>query len=205
MTRCGEAPRPRRGEGDHRHAPHEQAGPQIQSKLKVYAGPSTRTPRSSRFRSRSSRWPSDRAGRDDENVSNDRGRRRGDRRGASSPLARPSAESPRSSRSRPRACPDRARPSRSRPSAAARRPSSACGSPPAPASSTLNGRTLEAYFPNKVHQQLIKAPLVTVDRAESFDIFAHLHGGGTVRPGRRPASGHRPRPDRGHARGPARR
>ena len=42
----------------------------------------------------------------------------------------------------------------------------------------LDGRTLEAYFPNKVHQQLIKAPLVTVDRAESFDIFAHLDGGG---------------------------
>ena len=42
----------------------------------------------------------------------------------------------------------------------------------------INGRTLEDYFPNKVHQQLIKAPLVTVDRAESFDIFAHLHGGG---------------------------
>jgi small subunit ribosomal protein S9 len=42
----------------------------------------------------------------------------------------------------------------------------------------LDGRTLEAYFPNKVHQQLIKAPLVTVDRLESFDIFAHLDGGG---------------------------
>ncbi|MEB3983009.1 30S ribosomal protein S9 [Mycobacterium sp. 663a-19] len=42
----------------------------------------------------------------------------------------------------------------------------------------LNGRSLEDYFPNKVHQQLIKAPLVTVDRVESFDIFAHLHGGG---------------------------
>ena len=42
----------------------------------------------------------------------------------------------------------------------------------------LDGRTLEAYFPNKVHQQLIKAPLVTVDRAESFDIYAHLDGGG---------------------------
>jgi small subunit ribosomal protein S9 len=42
----------------------------------------------------------------------------------------------------------------------------------------LNGRSLEAYFPNKVHQQLIKAPLVTVDRVESFDIFAHLNGGG---------------------------
>ncbi|GFG97637.1 30S ribosomal protein S9 [Mycobacterium timonense] len=42
----------------------------------------------------------------------------------------------------------------------------------------LNGRSLEGYFPNKVHQQLIKAPLVTVDRVESFDIYAHLHGGG---------------------------
>lgn len=42
----------------------------------------------------------------------------------------------------------------------------------------LNGRTMEDYFPNKVHQQLIKAPLVTVERAESFDIVALLHGGG---------------------------
>jgi len=42
----------------------------------------------------------------------------------------------------------------------------------------LNGRSLEEYFPNKVHQQLIKAPLVTVDRVETFDIFALLHGGG---------------------------
>ena len=42
----------------------------------------------------------------------------------------------------------------------------------------LNGRTMEDYFPNKVHQQLIKAPLVTVDRLEQFDIFAHLDGGG---------------------------
>jgi small subunit ribosomal protein S9 len=42
----------------------------------------------------------------------------------------------------------------------------------------LDGRSLEAYFPNKVHQQLIKAPLVIVDRLEAFDIFAHLDGGG---------------------------
>ena len=42
----------------------------------------------------------------------------------------------------------------------------------------LDGRSLEEYFPNKVHQQLIKAPLVTVDRVETFDIFALLHGGG---------------------------
>jgi small subunit ribosomal protein S9 len=42
----------------------------------------------------------------------------------------------------------------------------------------LDGRSLEAYFPNRVHQQLIKAPLATVDRLESFDIYAHLDGGG---------------------------
>ena len=42
----------------------------------------------------------------------------------------------------------------------------------------LDGRSLEDYFPNKVHQQLIKAPLVTVDRVQSFDIYAHLGGGG---------------------------
>jgi small subunit ribosomal protein S9 len=42
----------------------------------------------------------------------------------------------------------------------------------------LDGRTLEAYFPNKVHQQLIKAPLVTVDRVDAFDVYAHLDGGG---------------------------
>jgi len=42
----------------------------------------------------------------------------------------------------------------------------------------LNGKTLEAYFPNKVHQQLIREPLVTVEKPESFDIRANLHGGG---------------------------
>lgn len=43
---------------------------------------------------------------------------------------------------------------------------------------TLNGRTLEDYFPNKVHQQLVKSPLVTVERDEQFDIVGLLHGGG---------------------------
>ncbi|HEX3648255.1 MAG TPA: 30S ribosomal protein S9 [Pseudonocardiaceae bacterium] len=42
----------------------------------------------------------------------------------------------------------------------------------------LNGRTLEEYFPNKVHQQLIREPLVTVEKPESFDVFANLRGGG---------------------------
>ena len=45
---------------------------------------------------------------------------------------------------------------------------------------TLNGRTLDSYFPNKVHQQLIKEPLVTVEKAEIFDIHARLHGGGVT-------------------------
>ena len=42
----------------------------------------------------------------------------------------------------------------------------------------LNGRTLENYFPNKVHQQLVKSPLVLVEREEQFDIQANLKGGG---------------------------
>ncbi|HEV7468895.1 MAG TPA: 30S ribosomal protein S9 [Pseudonocardia sp.] len=43
----------------------------------------------------------------------------------------------------------------------------------------LNGKPLEVYFPNKLHQQLIREPLVTVEKTERFDIFANLHGGGT--------------------------
>ncbi|WP_131748455.1 30S ribosomal protein S9 [Frankia sp. Cppng1_Ct_nod] len=43
---------------------------------------------------------------------------------------------------------------------------------------TLNGRSLEQYFPNKVHQQLVNEPLKALDRAESFDVVARLHGGG---------------------------
>jgi small subunit ribosomal protein S9 len=45
---------------------------------------------------------------------------------------------------------------------------------------TLTGRTLEAYFPNKVHQQLIKEPLVTLEKAEIYDIYARLGGGGVT-------------------------
>ncbi|MFI6098984.1 30S ribosomal protein S9 [Lentzea sp. NPDC051213] len=45
---------------------------------------------------------------------------------------------------------------------------------------TLNGKTLEAYFPNKVHQQLIREPLVTTEKPETFDVIANLRGGGTT-------------------------
>jgi small subunit ribosomal protein S9 len=44
---------------------------------------------------------------------------------------------------------------------------------------TLNGKSLETYFPNKLHQQLIREPLVLLEKTERFDIFANLHGGGT--------------------------
>ena len=43
---------------------------------------------------------------------------------------------------------------------------------------TLNGRTLEDYFPNKVHQQLIKEPFVTLEKIDQYDVVATLTGGG---------------------------
>jgi small subunit ribosomal protein S9 len=42
----------------------------------------------------------------------------------------------------------------------------------------LNGKSLEGYFPNKLHQQLIREPLVTVEKTERFDVYANLNGGG---------------------------
>lgn len=44
---------------------------------------------------------------------------------------------------------------------------------------TMNGKAFDDYFPNKVHQQLIREPLVDTERTEQFDIYARLHGGGT--------------------------
>ena len=44
---------------------------------------------------------------------------------------------------------------------------------------TINGRTLEDYFPNKVHQQLVNSPFELLDLAERFDVIALIHGGGT--------------------------
>ena len=42
----------------------------------------------------------------------------------------------------------------------------------------LNGRTLDEYFPNKVHQQLVSEPFKTVEKAEQYDVLATLRGGG---------------------------
>ena len=44
----------------------------------------------------------------------------------------------------------------------------------------LNGRTLEQYFPNKVHQQLIREPFVTLEKDGQFDVIASLSGGGVT-------------------------
>jgi small subunit ribosomal protein S9 len=43
---------------------------------------------------------------------------------------------------------------------------------------TCNGRDIEAYFPSKVHQQLIRDPLTTTEKTEVFDVVANLRGGG---------------------------
>ena len=45
---------------------------------------------------------------------------------------------------------------------------------------TLNGRTLEAYFPSKVHQQLVREPLNVVERVDTLDVVANLRGGGVT-------------------------
>ena len=44
----------------------------------------------------------------------------------------------------------------------------------------LNGRSLESYFPNKVHQQLIREPFVTLEKDGQFDVIATLKGGGVT-------------------------
>jgi small subunit ribosomal protein S9 len=42
----------------------------------------------------------------------------------------------------------------------------------------INDRPLPDYFPNKVHQQLVSEPLVTLGAEEQFDIVARITGGG---------------------------
>jgi len=44
---------------------------------------------------------------------------------------------------------------------------------------TINGRELDAYFPNKVHQQLVNSPFALLDIEGKFDVHARIHGGGT--------------------------
>ncbi|KAB1631553.1 30S ribosomal protein S9 [Pseudoclavibacter caeni] len=43
---------------------------------------------------------------------------------------------------------------------------------------TVNGRALDEYFPNKLHQQLIKDPLTLLGLETAYDISARINGGG---------------------------
>ena len=43
---------------------------------------------------------------------------------------------------------------------------------------TINGRTLQEYFPNKVHQQLVNGPFTTLESEGSYDVIALISGGG---------------------------
>jgi small subunit ribosomal protein S9 len=42
----------------------------------------------------------------------------------------------------------------------------------------VNGLPLDKYFPNKVHQQSVNDPFVTLEYKDRFDIIARIHGGG---------------------------
>ncbi len=42
----------------------------------------------------------------------------------------------------------------------------------------INGRSLETYFPNKVHQQVVNSPLKVLDLEGRFDVIARIDGGG---------------------------
>ena len=43
---------------------------------------------------------------------------------------------------------------------------------------TINGRTLDSYFPNKLHQQVVNEPFATTELEGRFDVIARIHGGG---------------------------
>ena len=44
----------------------------------------------------------------------------------------------------------------------------------------INDRSLDGYFPNKVHQQLVSEPFVTLGADEAFDVVARITGGGVT-------------------------
>jgi small subunit ribosomal protein S9 len=43
---------------------------------------------------------------------------------------------------------------------------------------TVNGRTLDSYFPNKLHQQVVNEPFAELQLEGRFDVIARIHGGG---------------------------
>ncbi|MET0297646.1 MAG: 30S ribosomal protein S9 [Microbacterium sp.] len=43
---------------------------------------------------------------------------------------------------------------------------------------TVNGRTFEDYFPNKLHQQLVRDPFTVLNLTDAYDVIARISGGG---------------------------
>jgi small subunit ribosomal protein S9 len=43
---------------------------------------------------------------------------------------------------------------------------------------TVNGRALDSYFPNKLHQQVVNEPFAACQVEGRFDVIARIHGGG---------------------------
>ena len=43
---------------------------------------------------------------------------------------------------------------------------------------TVNGRALDSYFPNKLHQQVVNEPFAATRLEGRFDVIARIHGGG---------------------------
>jgi small subunit ribosomal protein S9 len=43
---------------------------------------------------------------------------------------------------------------------------------------TINGRTLENYFPNKLHQQEVNDPFTLLELEGAYDVIARISGGG---------------------------
>jgi small subunit ribosomal protein S9 len=43
---------------------------------------------------------------------------------------------------------------------------------------TVNGRSLDSYFPNKLHQQIVNEPFTELQLEGRFDVIARIHGGG---------------------------
>ena len=45
---------------------------------------------------------------------------------------------------------------------------------------SINGRPLDSYFPNKVHQQIVSEPFVLIGAEGQFDVIARIGGGGVT-------------------------
>lgn len=43
---------------------------------------------------------------------------------------------------------------------------------------TVNGRPLDSYFPNKLHQQVVNEPFAALQLEGRFDVIARISGGG---------------------------